>query len=455
MVIRLACVAVLCGFLFGYNEGVVAGAYDLLQAQFNFSPYWGGMLVAGLPLGGLIGAYMSAYLSDSFGRRPTLIFAAFLFLAGAILSGVALELYLLTLGRATVGVAIGIATMAGPQYLSEIAPPRIRGRMLAAFQLMISTGILVSYLADLGITQLTLTGDLFNQWQLMFLLSGVAAALLLVGSLASPESPRWLVLAGKSDRAKTVFQILEPRQTPAWAQERVSEIQGEVAKLKQTGGWLELFSKNIAPITRFTLLAFVIQQLSGINAVIFYAPVMFKDFGFSEATSQLSATVGLGSVLVLAAIANLFIIDRLGRRPLMIWGPPSCGVAQLLIILGISMESSLGIVIAVSGLCLFMVAFSLTIGPLPWIYMSEMFPNHLRAKGMVVAVTVNWVFTLLVVLLFPEIEAGLGIMWVFGFFTIACFLGMIYAIKYAPETKGIPLEELQEKMSSSTFNKAV
>lgn len=444
MVIRLACVAVLCGFLFGYNEGVVAGAYDLLNDQFHFSPYWGGMLVAGLPLGGLIGAFLSAYLSDTLGRRPTLIFAAFLFLAGAILSGVALDLYLLIFARAVVGVAIGIATMAGPQYLSEIAPPRIRGRMLAAFQLMISTGILVAYLSDLGITQLALTGDLFNHWQLMFLLSGIAAILLLVGSLASPESPRWLVLAGKPDTATNVFQILEPTQTQAWAQDRVAEIKAELGELKETGGWQDLFSKRIAPITYFTLLAFVFQQLSGINAVIFYAPDMFKDFGFSQDTAQLSATVGLGAVLAISAIGSLFLVDRVGRRPLMIYGLPCCAITQLMIIWGSSMGTIFGIWLAIAGLCLFLMTFSLSIGPLPWIYMSEVFPNHLRAKGMVVAVTVNWVFTFLVVFAFPKLNQVLSITQIFLFFAVSCIVGMFYAIRYAPETKGVSLEDIYQ-----------
>lgn len=342
MIVLLAGIAVLCGMLYGYNEGVIAGAYEPIETQFHFSAYWGGLLVASLSIGGLIGAYLSAYLSDAYGRRTTVIIAALLFIAGAGLSGIAQDLYVLTFARSLIGMGIGLSSMAGPQYVSEIAPRKIRGRLLGAFQFMISFGVLIGYLTNLITLDLGYSAETINRWQFMFLLSAIPGALLLYGIWSAPESPRWLVMANRSDEARTVFARIEPKQPEDWAKANVKRIEEDLAEVAdQKGGWLDLFNSRNRPITSFTVITFLFQQLSGINAVILYAPELFGDLGFSEQASRLSATVGLGSALALAAAASLFLLDRVGRRPLMVYGLPACALSQFLIVAGFLMESDL------------------------------------------------------------------------------------------------------------------
>ncbi|KZK90756.1 putative metabolite transport protein CsbC [Pseudovibrio sp. W64] len=445
MIILLACIAVLCGLLYGYNEGVIAGAYEPIKAEFEFSAYWGGLLVASLSIGGLIGAYLSAYLSDRFGRRSTVIIAALFFITGAVLSSVAQDLFILTFARSLIGMGIGLSSMAGPQYVSEIAPRKIRGRMLGAFQFMISFGVLIGYLSNLITLDLGYSAEAINRWQFMFLLSAIPAAFLLFGIWSAPESPRWLVMAKRSAEAEAVFEKIEPTRSEAWVKGNVKRIEQDLAEVAdQKGGWLDLINPRNRPITSFCVFTFLFQQLSGINAVILYAPELFGDLGFSEEASRLSATVGLGAALALAAAASLLLIDRVGRRPLMVYGLPACALSQFLIVGGFLMGDGIGTALSVSGLCLYVISYSLSMGPLPWVYMSEVFPNYLRAKGMVVAVTVNWVFTFLVVFGFPKLNQLFTITEIFLFFAICCCIGTVYAIRRAPETKGVSLEDIYE-----------
>ncbi len=211
--------------------------------------------------------YLSAYLSDAYGRRTTVIIAALLFIAGAGLSGIAQDLYVLTFARSLIGMGIGLSSMAGPQYVSEIAPRKIRGRLLGAFQFMISFGVLIGYLTNLITLDLGYSAETINRWQFMFLLSAIPGALLLYGIWSAPESPRWLVMANRSDEARTVFARIEPKQPEDWAKANVKRIEEDLAEVAdQKGGWLDLFNSRNRPITSFTVITFLFQQLSGINA---------------------------------------------------------------------------------------------------------------------------------------------------------------------------------------------
>ncbi len=443
MIIVLAYIVVLCGLLYGYNLGVIAGAYEAVKAEFGFSAYWGGLLVASLSVGGLIGAYLSAYLSDRFGRRSTLIIAALFIIIGSGMSGVVEDLYQLTLARSLIGVGIGLSSMAGPQYVSEIAPNKVRGRLLATFQFMISFGILIGYLSNLVTLDFGYNAEIINRWQFVFLLSAVPAVFLLFGIWSAPESPRWLVMANRAAEAETVFEKVEPNRSGEWIKGNVKRIEQDLSKVTDPkGGWLDLVNPKNRPITSFCVFIFLFQQLSGINAVVYYAPELFGDLGFSAEASRLSATVGLGIVFTLAAAASLFLIDRVGRRPLLVYGLPVCALSQFMIVGSFFLGDGAGTALSVTGLCLYVISFSLSVGPLPWVYISEVFPNYLRAKGMVVAVTVNWVFTFLVVFGFPRVNEVFSITEIFLFFATCCCIGTVYTIRRAPETKGVSLEDI-------------
>ncbi|MEP3274889.1 MAG: sugar porter family MFS transporter [Stappiaceae bacterium] len=450
MLLRLTIVAALCGFLFGFDEGVISGALPYLQRVFSFSSTWEGLMTAAVPLGAAGGALVGALMSDRYGRRLLLIGSAVLFVFGSVLSSVSFNIGMLTGARLIIGAAIGCSTLVAPQYLSELAPADVRGRVVATFQLMINIGILCSYLSDLTLVSLdmgTLSGDNVV-WRLMFLVAIAPAILMLVGIRTAPESPRWLVMKGRSDAAASVLSGVQPALPKAEIDRMVGEMVADDREWQEEVGWSHLFAPNIRHVTLFAMIAFFFQQVSGINVVIYYAPEIMKNLGFQAVTAQLSATVGIGVILVCSTAFSMLLVDRLGRRPLLIVGfiGAAMCLATIAYVMGSSSKSD--DIVALYALCIFIFFFSISIGPLPWIYMSELFPTELRGRGMALAVLTNWAMTFLVVFLFPVVSGSLGLVATFAIFAGFCGLGVLFAFKFAPETKGIPLEELQVSLGT-------
>ncbi|KZL05368.1 Major myo-inositol transporter IolT [Pseudovibrio axinellae] len=444
MLIFITGIVVLCGFLSGYNGGVVSGAYSLLVQQFHFTPFLGGVVASALPLGGLLGSIFASYSSDHMGRRTSILISASLFVVGALMSGTTNHVETLIIARFLVGFATGIVTPIGPQYLSEIAPPLVRGRMIGAYQMMTSGGVLSAYVANQIISGISADFDVINRWQLMFALSGIPAVVLLVGMLFAPRSPRWLLLRGRNQDAREVFYMLGSKGAEDWGEKAVNTAINEERSTRGTCRWRDLIGPELRSITIFAIAIFVIQQLSGINVVIYYAPQILSQLGFALHETSLLATTSLGVVMFLTSIPALFLFDKFGRRSLLIIGLPLCGFAEILAMVPVYLENGELAWLGALGLCLYMAAFALSIGPLPWIYIAEIFPVQARAKGMVIGVMTNWIFNFGVVLMFPVLIASFGIFWMFAMFITTCFLGMCYAVRYAPETKGVPIEQIQQ-----------
>ena len=438
MLVRLVALAALFGFLFGFDEGVIAGAMPLISSAFEITATGEGFVTASVPLGAVAGAILAAMWADRLGRRQVLLMCSLLFGAGAIASGLADAESHLVVARLLLGIAIGASALAAPMFLAELAPARHRGAVVSAFQLMITIGILVSYLIDLALEPL-------GAWRWMLALGAVPAFVSLVGIFLSPESPRWLVMRGRSEEAGAVIASIQPDLRKDEVAEIVGDIVDTHAGEPRASLWSEFLSDRIRPIAIFAIAAFLLQQVSGINAVIYYAPTILGHAGFDGASTQLTATVGIGVVNVLMTVVAMFVVDRLGRRPLFIIGFLGSAASLAVIAYAMGGQGSDLATLALCGLFAYIAFFAVSLGPLPWLYMSELFPLAMRSRGMAMASVANWSCNFLVVFLFPVLVSAAGAAATFAVFCGFCVLGAVYAWLHAPETKGVSLEDLEQR----------
>ncbi|WP_196223357.1 sugar porter family MFS transporter [Roseibium sp. RKSG952] len=435
------------GFLFGFNIAIIAGALPLFSSAFDLSTFQQGLIAAALPFGAVIGVAAVIFTVDRFGRRPVLLGSSVAFAIGILLGALAPEFVTLLLGRAIAGAAIGVSTTVAPMYLAEISPARVRGAAVATFQLMVTTGILIAYCIS---WILTASGD----WRLMFAIGLIPAAISFAGMVWAPESPRWLLLSGQSTKARKIFKTVQPNMETAEMEKIIQEV--ETLKVESSGDdlWSALFRPPVLAFTIFAAMTFLLQQLCGINEILIFAPLLFKEAGLSGANSQLLATVGVGVVLVTVTIVTMLVIDRLGRRPLYIWGFVGAFVSMSFIAANYLFPGVMQPLYVVLAFFAFIVFFSISIGPLPWIYLAEVFPLPLRRSGMAAVSLFNWTWFWIIVLVFPSISAALGPGIVFSFFAVVGVFGIWYTWKYAPETAGIELEEVEDTIEKDNPNYA-
>lgn len=440
MLVRLVALAALFGLLFGFDEGVIAGAMHLIEQTFTVLPTDKGLMAAAVPLGAVGGAVLAALWSDRFGRRLVLLLCAALFGVGALASALAPSMTGLTVARLLLGLAIGASALAAPQYLAELAPARVRGAVVSAFQLMITIGILAAYVSDMLLEPL---GD----WRLMLGMGAIPAAIAFLGIVRAPESPRWLLLKGRDREALAVLRQIEPNRTDADLAATVEDVHQSVSQKGSEAGWSELFSGSVRPVVFFAVAVFVLQQLSGINAVIYYAPSIMAAAGFEGAQTQLLATIGIGVVNVGMTVVAMLVVDRLGRRPLLIIGFIGSAASLALIALAVRMEGDAAALIAFAAVLLYITFFAVSLGPLPWLYMAELFPVRLRSRGMALASVANWSSNFIVVFLFPVVVSFAGMSATFGLFALSCTVGVVFALRLAPETKGRSLEQIESDLA--------
>ncbi|MBN9539458.1 MAG: sugar porter family MFS transporter [Reyranella sp.] len=440
MIYFLAFVAAIAGFLFGYDEGVIAVARASLDKDFPMGPLVGGFMTAAVPLGALVAASVAGRITDRFGRRSVLMAAAALFMVGALVAASISAVWMLIVARFVLGLAIGMAAVAAPLYIAECAPLAIRGALVSTYQLAITVGILMSYL-----TGLMIAGD--GTWRVMFGLGVVPGALFLVGLAFLPESPRWLVLKGFTDKARAGLGRL---RGPGWDVDR--ELTEMVRTAKEEAGQRVGYSALLEPSIRPALIVgvglFFLQQLSGINAVIYYAPEIFNHAGFDSANTQMLATVGIGTVNVLTTIVAMFLIDRVGRRPLLVIGFLGTAFTMLVIALGVVFPGAVPSWIIIAMLLLYIASFAIAVGPLPHLLMSEIFPLRVRGPGMSMASLSNWGFNFLVVFAFPLMLAGPGLAFTFTVFAVICLGGIAFTLTRVPETTGHSLEAIERHLMS-------
>nr|WP_315166769.1 sugar porter family MFS transporter [uncultured Flavobacterium sp.] len=426
--------ASLAGFLFGYDTVVISGADKKLQLLWNTSDAFHGSVVMGMALWGtVIGAIFGGIPTNKLGRKITLILIGVLFTASALGSAFANDPITFAVFRFLGGLGIGASTIAAPAYISEIAPSKDRGRLVALYQFNIVFGILMAFLFNYFLNGL---GE--NSWRWMMGIQTIPAVLYSLLVLTIPESPRWLVSKSRNDEAKSILKIINPG-------ENIDEILvGITTNDNQADKKETIFIKKY----RFPLiLAFLIalfNQLSGINAFLYYAPRIFQEAGLGESTALLSS-IGIGITNLIFTLIGVALIDRLGRKTLMYVG--SFGyIISLSLVAAAFFYNWQGIAVP-AFLFLFIASHAIGQGAVIWVFISEIFPNHLRASGQSFGSSTHWVFAAIIPSLVPFLFATIGAGIVFLFFAAMMVLQLLFVHFMMPETKGVSLETLSENLS--------
>jgi len=433
----VALLAALAGLMFGLDVGVISGAQQFIQSEFHIDDRAIEHIVSAMTWGAAAGAALAAWLSVHFGRKRSLVLSAALFVLGSLGSAAATSPEVLIVARLVLGLAIGIAAFTAPLYLAEIAPENKRGAMISTYQLMITIGIFVAFLSDTAFSYI-------EAWRWMLGIIALPGALFLLGVLVLPESPRWLVLRGRHDDARAVLDKL--RGDAAQVQREVSEIE-EQLRTPQQGWGLFFRNGNFRRSVGLGILLQVVQQLTGINVVMYYAPRIFADMGYGTAASMwFTAIVGLTNVL--ATFIAIGLVDRIGRKPILYAGfvvmTIGLGVVGLLMHLGMATQAER--LLAVAMLLVFVIGFAFSAGPLVWTLCSEIQPLKGRDFGIGVSTVTNWLMTGVVSLTFLTLLNHLGhahTFWLYAAFN-AVFILFTWAL--VPETKGVSLEHIERKL---------
>ncbi|USQ14123.1 sugar porter family MFS transporter [Legionella lytica] len=434
----VAVIGSVAGFLFGYDEGIIAGSLELVKNHFALAATDIGVMAAALPFGALVGSILIGIVLASrgvkrFGRRTLLSFSGGLFFCGALGAGFADSIMMLEVSRLILGLAIGVASVMAPLYLAETAPLNKRGAVVAIYQLAMTVGIVCSYSVNYLLME--------NQaWRIMFASSALPALVLGMGILFMPESPRWLCSVGRRDAANQALKKLRKDQ---FIEQELRDIETTLMHEPTQGSWRLLFKKPLLPVLLLGTLLFCLQQLSGINVVIYFAPEIFKNLGLSSTLGQILATIGIGLVNLLVTLLAIIWVDKIGRRKLLLLG--FLGTGASLLALSLFSLNQVAWLPYLSMICLtvYIFSFAISVGPIPHIAMAEIFPLHVRGAGMGLSAMSNWTFNTVVIFSFPLLHSALGIEFTFALYGAVCFLGFVYSYFYMPETKNISLEQIE------------
>jgi SP family galactose:H+ symporter-like MFS transporter len=435
-VVFAAALVAIGGSLFGYDAGVISGAILFIRQSFGLDTNQVELVVSAAIVGAVFGSIASGPLTDRFGRRPVLLTAAATFIVGALVSALAQNVQQLLVGRVLIGVAIGVTSYTVPLYISELAPPESRGWLVSLNQLAVTSGILIGYLLDFA-----LAGS--GQWRWMIGLAVVPASVLGLGLAFLPDTPRWLVSSGQIDKARHVLRRVLGRD----------DVSADLEHLRAStngssgGGWAELFN----PETRTPLLVglglAIVQQVTGINGVVYYAPTLLQGSGFPSESGAILATAGIGLVNVVMTIVAMLTLDRLGRRPLLLGSLLGMVVSLGILGLGFRIAPSAGgsglAVLSVACLMAYVGSFAVGLGPVFWLLIAEIFPTRVRGLAMSLATAANWAANLVVSATFLSVLQALGPAGAFWLFSAVALAAWVFVYRLVPETRGRSLEEIE------------
>jgi sugar porter (SP) family MFS transporter len=425
----------LAGFLFGFDTVVISGAEKTIQTLWGLSPGLHGIAMASALYGTVVGSLLGGWPADRFGRKATLLWIGVLYFAGAVGSGLAPNVTIFIIARVIGGLGIGISTVVAPMYIAEIAPAKHRGQLAGMFQFNIVFGILIAYVSNA-----LLAGTGANAWRWMLGVAAFPSFLYAVFCFGLPESPRWL-LSRKDDRAAgmRVLQRIEPQASETEiAAQADAIIAASTEKVSSGHFWTKRLRK---PILLAILIAFF-NQLSGINAILYFAPRIFELTGLG-AKAALLQSIGIGVTNLVFTFVGLWLIDRLGRRTLLYIG--SFGyIASLGLVAWAFFTGHLTLV----PICIFafIAAHSVGQGTVIWVFISEIFPNRHRAEGQTLGSFTHWIFAALLTTFFPKMVSAFQPGYVFSFFAGMMVLQLIWVKTMVPETKGVPLEQIQKQL---------
>jgi sugar porter (SP) family MFS transporter len=439
-------VVLFAGGLFGYDQGVISGALAGVKQSFSLSLLMVQVVTSWVTLGALAGSLVAGELGDRLGRKRAILIAGALFTFGAAIQGIAPGALVLVAGRFIIGAGVGMAAVSAPLYAAELAPAQLRGRFVSAYQLAITTGIFLAYLVN---GQLSASAN----WRLMLGLAAIPGLALFLIALVAPESPRWLMSRNRrADAGKETAKVQPDIDVNA----QLESIEAAIKEDSHTASWAEIFSPKWRRPLLIALGLAVFQQITGINAIIYYANQIFAAAGFSTEVSRATVTLwAVGGVNVLSTFIAIAFIDKIGRRLLLLVGLIGMGVS--LAVVGVAFHFIAPTVGAVAGsgptpagivtvvaLVIFIASFAFSLGPVVWTVINEIFPAQIRGRGVALATAVNWGSAFIVSQFFLSLVAVLGSAWTFWLLAAFCVLGWIWIYLRVPETRGLTLEKIQD-----------
>lgn len=430
----VAVIAAVGGLLFGYDTGVISGALLLIKHQWVLSSFAQGFIVSSVLVGAVLGSLFSGKMTDKYGRRAVILATAIIFFIGSVASAFAVSPAFLMIFRVIIGVAIGVASYAVPLYISEISPDNCRGALVSLNQLAITIGIVSSYFID------EYFATYASGWRHMFFIGIIPAIILGLGMLMLPDTPRWLVSKGKTDKAIKVLKRMDSDSNP---EDTVNEIKANI-ETSESGSLSEIFKPWLRPALVVGVGLMFFQQFTGINTVIYYAPTIFQMAGFESASAAISATVSVGFINVLMTVVSICLIDKLGRKKLLYIG--LSGMAVSLTILAAVFFGLSGAIVkwaVVGSLLLYVSSFAISLGPIAWLIISEIYPIKIRGFAMSIATVSNWIFNMIVATAFLPMIDFFGKSYTFLIFVLISIIGIVFCYKLVPETKGRSLEDIE------------
>ncbi len=427
--------AAFAGFLFGFDTVVISGAEKTIQELWKLDARIHGVAIGAALWGTVLGSLLGRWPTDRYGRRGTLIWIGILYFVSAVWSGLATDVYSFMIARFIGGLGVGISTVAAPLYIAEISPPAARGRLTALFQFNIVLGILIAYVSNAAIANV---GE--HAWRWMLGVEAFPALLYTVLTFTLPESPRWLIaLRGEREAGLAVLRLVRPEATEAELTHVADEIEQSRAAESSTAGFWSWRLRT--PIMLAFLVAFF-NQMSGVNAILYFAPRIFEMAGYEQAAARLTS-VGVGVTNLIFTFVGLWLIDRLGRRTLLLIG--SFGYIASLGLCSWSFYSGNSTIVPVCVFA-FIAAHAVGQGTVIWVLIAEVFPNQFRAAGQSLGSFTHWIFAALVATFFPMAVAKFEPGAIFAFFTGMMALQLLWVLTLVPETKGVPLEEMSRRL---------
>jgi MFS transporter, SP family, arabinose:H+ symporter len=438
-VILVSCAAAVGGLLFGYDTAVISGAIGFLQEKFNLNATMTGWVASCLLIGCAVGAAMAGFLSDHFGRKKALVVSATIFAVsslGCALSGTVIEL---VVWRMICGVGVGIASLLSPLYIAEMAPPQVRGRLVSLNQLAIVVGIFVVYFINAAIAN---TGEkawnIETGWRWMLGIGIIPSAIFLILLIFIAESPRWLEQKGKRNEAIIVLKRIN--NDPKIAENQLNEIREAINK--ETSSIGQLFKSGLRlPLIIAVMLA-LFQQFSGSNAIMYYAPEIFKAAGSGD-DSAFIQTVYIGAINLLFTLVAIWLVDKIGRKLLLVVGSISMSICMGIIGLSFYFEKANGPWMLVFIL-LAIASYAVSLAPVTWVILSEIFPTRIRGRAMSIATVILWLACFVVSQTFPILENSIGPAFTFWIYTVMTALTFLFVWKVVPETRNKSLEEIEK-----------
>lgn len=428
-----ALIASFGGLLAGYDTGVISGALLYINQSFEVNSSMLGLLVSSVSLGAVLGAFINGFFVDKIGRRKTLLLSAFLFMAGSIFCFLSQSITQLIIFRMMVGIAVGIVSFCGPLYLSEISPKEKRGQIVSFHQVAITAGILFSYLTNYFCANLT------QNWRIMLLVGVVPSLVLFLGMIFQKDTPRWYLVKNRVGDAKKVLKLMD-------ADCEVDSEINNISKTLNSDEKIKLNKKLIMPFVIGIGIMFV-QIATGINAIIYYAPSIFKMVGFSSNQDALLITIFIGLINFLMTFVAVALVDKIGRKPLLYIGLSGM-LISLLVLSGVFvLDYSFIKYFAVIFCAIYIVSFSMSLGPVGLLLVSEVFPLKYRGSAMSIAIVSNFVFNFIVTGMFPVALQKIGGFYTFLIFAVICVFSLFFVRFVVFETKGISLEEIELKQT--------